>query len=244
MPGARSDKQRSSQASSQQPAARNSQTRARKQRPKEGREMGNGARPGGKRARAHKRTSATAGTDTVTDPETTHRNGGEWRRSGSGGLCVLGIGHIQNAKGPTGMRCRVERAGEENSQAGSRRWSRQSLLRGLDQQTKPSTINQCSRNPEGIAPRHRRNRKSRDRLCRGTQAQAGVDNGWETEERRAGLTSLRRLRRGRVGRGVRARVALLVGFPLGGRFVLRRPSSGSGSAPFRWRARSRAPERG
>ena len=147
--------------------------------PKRGKENGEWCgNPGGMR------TSATAGTNTVTGPETTHRErrGVEAIRLGGYGMCVLGIRHIQKSKGATGMRCRVERAGEETSQAGSRRWSRQSLS-SLARSSTNGTINhQSSRSSEGIE-------NHETDYVGAPNRQAGVDNGWETEERRPGLTS-------------------------------------------------------
>ena len=188
----------------------------------------------------HERTSAQARRPAPTPSPIRRRhtgNGGEWRRSGSGGMCVC-VGDLDTYKMQRGRRgC------DAAWSAPARKIRRQVPGVGRANLFFAGSINKRNHQPSS----HRGTGGIEDHetdYVGAPKRQAGVDNGWETEERRAGLTSLRRLRRGRVGRGVRARVALLVGFPLGGRFVLRRPSSGSGSAPFRWRARSRAPERG
>ena len=209
--------------------------------------MGNGARPGGKRARAHKRTSAQARRPAPTPSPIRRRHTGT---EGSGGdqargVCVCwGLDTYKMQRGRRGC--------DAAWSAPARKIRRQVPGVGRANLFFAGSINKRNHQPSISAraiPRasHRGTAGIENHetdYVGAPKRQAGVDNGWETEERRAGLTSLRRLRRGRVGRGVRARVALLVGFPLGGRFVLRRPSSGSGSAPFRWRARSRAPERG
>ena len=201
--------------------------------------MGNGA--GTRVGSVHERTNATAGTDTVTGPETTHRErrGVEAIRLGGYGMCVLGIRHIQKSKGATGMRCRVERAGEETSQAGSRRWSRQSLS-SLARSSTNGTINhQSSRSSEGIE-------NHETDYVGAPNRQAGVDNGWETEERRPGLTSAP-IASGSGRSGACARGLLCWsdfhwagGLCCDGR---RLPLALALSAPFRRRARSRAQER-